>query len=297
MAELLADLWTGELLQKFRNEATFLGRIPSADNFVNKDAIHLADMGADPEVLINNTTYPINSAERTDDDIVISLDKLETENTVITDDELYALPYDKPGSVLNQHRQVLEEMAAKKSLHALCVASESAETPIVWTSGNSDGATNARKRLTVMDIAKMKLYLDNLLVPQAGRELVLNPWHVFDLLNTDEKFAEQWYKRESGKILNMFGFMISEMGYHPTFSNATGLKKAFGAAANAADDLAASVVYYNQRAVQAKGSATMYYLDARNNPTYRRSEVGFRLYHICLPKKSLGFGALVSQPV
>ncbi len=48
MAELLADLWTGELLQKFRNEATFLGRIPSADNFVNKDAIHLADMGADP---------------------------------------------------------------------------------------------------------------------------------------------------------------------------------------------------------------------------------------------------------
>ncbi len=295
MAGLLTDLWTGELLSHFRNDATFLSRIPSADQFVNKDVIHLADMGADPAVLINNNTYPIASAQRTDLDIAISLDKLETENTIITDDELYALPYDKEGSVVRQHREVLEEKAGEKSLHALCPLADTASTPIVLTSGTSNGETQARKRLLPADIIKLKRMLDLLKVPLMDRELVLNPYHVEDLLMTSEVFKEQWYKKESGKILNMFGFNISEMQYYPVFSNSTSQKKAFLAAANAADDLPASVMFYAKRAVQAKGSATMYYKDAKTDTKYRQSEVGFRLHHICLPKKNLGFGALVSS--
>jgi hypothetical protein len=297
MAELLTELWTGELLKHFRHEAYFLSRIPNADNYVEKDAIHLADMGADPNVLINNTTYPIASAQRADDDIVISLDKFDTENTIISDDELYGLPYDKKGSVLNQHREVLEEKTAEKSLHALCPAEDTADTPVILTTGTSNGEPNARKRLTVSDIAKLKRALDLLKVPQIGRELVLNPWHVEDLLQTSQAFAEQWYRRETGKILNMFGFNISEMGYYPVFNSANGQKTAFGAVANPATDLAASVAFYAPRAIQAKGSAKMYYKDSSTDPKYRQSEIGFRLYHICLPKKITGFGALVSDVV
>lgn len=297
MAALLRDLWTGELLKHFRHEGEFLSRIPSADQFVENDAIHLADMGADPEVLINNSTYPIDVVQREDEDIIISLDKYDTVNTAISDDELYALPYDKVGSVLNQHRETLEEKSLEKSLHALCPVSASANTPIVMTSGASNGATQPRKRLTVADIAKLKLYLDLLKVPKKGRELVLNPYHVEDLLLLNQAFQDQWWKREEGKILNMFGFNITEMGGFPNFSNATGLKKAFGAAANAADDLAASVVFYNKRAVQAKGNAKMYYRLAANDPEYRRNVVGFRVRHICLPKKNTGFGALVSDVI
>lgn len=297
MADLLVDMWTGELLSHFRHEGSFLSRIPSADNFVNKDSINLADMGADPVVLINNTTYPINSAARVDTPIVIQLDKLETENTIITDDELYGLPYDKPGSVVNQHREVLEEKAQEKSLHSLCPSRDSATTPVILSSGSSNGEDNPRKRIVPADIAKLKRAMDLLKIPLLGRELVLNPLHVYDLLMSDEKFAEQWYRRESGKILNMFGFNITEFGYYPTFSNSTGEKKAFAAAAAPTTDLAVSVAFYARRAVQAKGSVEMYYQDAKNNPKYRQSEVGFRVHHICLPKKSLGFGALVSQTV
>jgi hypothetical protein len=39
----------------------------------------------------------------------------------------------------------------------------------------------------------------------------------------------------------------------------------------------------------------MYHSLAENDPENRRSVVGFRIHHICLPKKDLGFGALVSQ--
>jgi hypothetical protein len=296
MAGLLKDLWTGELISHFRHEQTFLSRVPNADNFVNNDTINLADMGADPAVLVNNNTYPIASAQRTDTPIVIALDKLETENTIITDDELYALPYDMKGSVVNQHREVLEEKAAEKSLHSLCPLADGANTPIVYSTGDSNGEATPRKRLVVADLVKLKKYLDLLKVPRIGRELVLNPWHVADLLMTNEAFEKQWMNKKSGEILDMFGFIISEMGYYPVFDPATGQKKAFGAAA-APTDLAASVCFYNRRAVQAKGSANMYYAEASRDPKYRQSEVGFRIHHICIPKKNTGFAALVSNTV
>jgi hypothetical protein len=291
------ELWTGELIKNFRHEHMFLSRISNRNQYVNKNAIHMVDIGADPAVLVNNTTYPINSAQRTDSDIVISLDKFDTENTIITDDELYALPYDKPGSVIEQHRAVLEEKTAEKAVHSLCPVADSADTPVVMTTGNSNGLTNARKRLTINDIVRAKKLLDDLKVPLTGRELVLCNQHVEDLLITSQAFKDQWYKAESGQIFNMFGFIISQFVANPLFSNATGQKKAFGAALDPADDLQTSVFYYNKRAVQARGTAKMYFADAKNDPKYRQSEVGFTLYHICLPKKNTGFGAIVSDVV
>jgi hypothetical protein len=296
-AGLYKELWTGELIKHFRHENEFLSRIPSADQYVNNNAINLADMGADPEVLINNTTYPIASVQREDGDVSISLDKFDTKNTRITDDELYALPYDKPGSVITQHREVLEESTAEKAIHSLCAVSDSSDTPIVLTTGNSNGETHARKRLTTNDLIKLKRRMDDLKVPKKGRELVLCPAHVEDLLLVNQVFKDQYQKIETGKLINMYGFIISEFVGNPTFSNASGNKKAFGAAANPADDLYASVAYYNQRAVKAKGTAKMYHKKSEDDPEYRESKVGFRIYFIAIAKKNKGFAALVSDVV
>jgi len=294
---LQVELWTGELIKKFRHEHSFLSRIGSRNEFVNKNVIRMVDIGADPAVLINNTTYPIASAQRTDADIAISLDKFDTENTIITDDELYALPYDKPGSVIEQHREVLEERTAEKAIHSLCPLVGTADTPVVMTTGSSNGYTNPRKRLTIADLIKMKKYLDDLKIPQENRELVLCNQHVEDLLLVSEVFQKQFQNITTGQILNLYGFMISQFVSNPLFSDTTGQKKAFGAAASAADDLQTSVVYYNKRAVQARGDITMYHAEAKTDPKYRQSEIGFRVYHVCLPKKNTGFGAIVSTKV
>ncbi len=205
---LQKELWTGELIKHFRHDAVFLSRIASRNNYVQNNAIHLVDLGADPNVLINNTTYPINSVGRTDEDVVISLDKFDTENTIITDDELYALPYDKPGSVIEQHRAVLEERTSEKAAHSLCPQAATGDTPVVFTSGASNGETNARKRMTVSDIANAKRFLDNLKVPLVGRELVLSSLHVWDLLLTEQRFKDQWYNIQNGQPVNMFGFTV-----------------------------------------------------------------------------------------
>ena len=294
---LQTELWTGELIKHFRHSATFLGRIGNRNQYVNNNAIHLVDLGADPAVLINNTTYPINSARRTDEDVVISLDKFDTENTIITDDELHALPYDKPGSVIEQHRLALEEKTAEKAIHSLCPERETTDTPIIMTTGVNNHYEHPRRRLTIEDIIRAKKALDDLKVPTTGRELVLCNQHVEDLLLTSQAFKDQFFKIKEGTILDMFGFIVSQFVANPLFSNTTGQKKAFGTAANPEDDLQTSVFYYNKRAAQARGTAKMYYKDAKTDTKYRQSEIGFRLYHICLPKKNTGFGAIVSDAI
>ncbi|NJM13978.1 MAG: hypothetical protein HC896_00085 [Bacteroidales bacterium] len=218
----MKELWTGELLEKFRHEGEFLSRIANRNDYVNNNAIHMADIGADPEVLVNNTTYPIEVASREDTDVSIALDKFDTTNTRITDDELYALPYDKNGSVLQQHREVLEEKTASKAAHSLAPT-----VATLSTTGSSNGETYARKRLTVADIVKAKKWMDDLKIPKKNRELVLCNDHVQDLLLVDEKFAKQYQDIEQGKVLNMYGFIISEFVDNPKYKtvNAVVTKK------------------------------------------------------------------------
>ncbi len=302
-AGLYPELWTGELINKFRFDKSWLSLIPRRDDLVNSNAVHLVDIGVDPSVLINNTAYPIATSGRTDSDITLSLDKFDTVNTTITDDELYNLPYDKPGSVLQQHRLALEDATAIKSAWSLAPASGKTDgstpnTPIVLTTGASDNRVNARKIFTPNDLIRAKEKLDELDVPSTGRIVLLDFYHLNDLLTLDEKFRQQWMNKDSGTLMTqMYGFTIAENYRPPVYTVAGGVytKKAFGAASVPATDQRSSLFFYSQRAVQAVGSAKMYYSDAVINPTTRQSTVGFRIYQLCLQKKAMGFGAIVSD--
>lgn len=301
-AGLYPELWTGELLDKFRFDKQWLSLIPRRDDLVKSNTIHLVDVGVDPNVLINNTTYPIAKAQRTDADIALTLDKFDTENTRITRDELYNLPYDKEGSVLSQHRLALEDKTATKSAHSIAPASGKADgttpnTPIVLTTGAADGRTNARKMLTPKDIINAKEALDMLDIPMAGRVLLLDFLHLNDLLNMDEKFRQQWINMPQGTLMTqMYGFTIAQNFRAPVYTVASGTytKAAFGAASAPTTDQRASLFFYAPRAVQAVGTAEMFYRDASIDPENRETTVGFRIYQMCLQKKAQGFGAIVS---
>ena len=56
------EIWTGELVKVLRAglEGTWLSGIPDQSSIVNNDVIHLVEVGVDPDVLINNKTYPID---------------------------------------------------------------------------------------------------------------------------------------------------------------------------------------------------------------------------------------------
>ncbi len=67
------ELAERELIKHFRHEGTWLARVPSKNQWVGNDVIKLNEIGADPEVLINNNTYPINVSSRTDTSTAIIL--------------------------------------------------------------------------------------------------------------------------------------------------------------------------------------------------------------------------------
>jgi len=288
-AVALLELWEQELIRNFRFENTWMARVPSRDNYVNNDVIHIHDFLNDPDVLIDNQVYPIPIQDLPSDDHPVSLNKFQTKATPITDDELYGIPFDKEGAAIRQHREALEEKTAEFGLHNIAPSADAAGTPIVQTTGADNG--NGRKRLAVADVIKLKKKFDELKVPRQNRILVLCSDHVEDLLLTSEVFRDQYKDIRTGQVLNLFGFEIFESVYNPVYDNSI-VKKAYGAAA-ASSDHNASVAFYTGRTFKARGGVKMYHSLAAEDPQNQRSLLNFRLYFTAMALVN-GYGAIVS---
>lgn len=286
------ELAEKELIKHFRHKGTWLERVPSKNKWVGNDVIKLNEIGADPEVLINNNTYPITVSSRTDTSTAISLFKYDTTNTKITDDELYGLPYDKLGSVQQQHRETLEDSTQEHALHSLAPMANTADTPIFTTTGANDGT--GRKKLISIDLINYKNQLDNLKIPKRGRVLVLCPDHIADLLAEDKNLNVQYQNHKEGAISkNYYGFEIYEDIIPPVYDGSLN-KIPYG---SATPGTAASVLFLAQRTAKARGSVVRYMGKAEDNPENRETVVGFRLYFIAIPTSLKGQGAIVSGTV
>ena len=285
-AGVYIEIWTGELVKYLRRglEATWLDGIPDSSSIVNNDVIHLVEVGVDPDVLVNNTTYPIPLQALDDADIAIQLDKFQTKVTPVTDDELYALSYDKMGRVKESHGNAINDAKFMKAAHALCATQNTNSTPVLKCSGEAD-AESGRKRLSVNDLVEMKRAMDKLNVPTDNRRLILCPDHVNDLLLSSQNFREQYnIDRTTGKVGKLYGFDIYEFANNPLYTTA-GVKKALGSTASAGE-FQCSFAFYVPRVFKATGSTKMYYSEAQGDPEYQRNKINFRHYFLCMPKKS-----------
>lgn len=285
-AGVYTEIWTGELVKALRSglAGSWLDGVPDQSSIVNNDVIHLVDVGVDPEVLINNTTYPIPLQALDDKDIAIKLDKFQSKVTPITDDELYAISYDKMARVKESHGNAINDAKFAKAAHALCASENTASTPVLKSSGEADPETG-RQRLTLNDLVEMKRAMDKLRVPMENRRLVLCPDHVNDLLLTDQRFREQYnIDRNSGRVGTLYGFQIYEYGNNPLYTT-SGTKKDAGATADEGE-FQCSFAFHTPRVFKATGSTKMYFSEARQDPEYQRNKINFRHYFICMPKKA-----------
>lgn len=282
---VFTEVWTGELVKSLRGglEGSWLDGVPDQSTIVNNDVIHLVEVGVDPDVLINNTTYPIPSQALEDKDIAVKLDKFQTKVTPITDDELYAASYDKMARVKESHANALNDSKFTKAAHALCAQQDSAKTPILKTTGERD-ATTGRLRLTMADVVALKAAMDKLGVPAENRRLVLCPDHANDLLLSSQTFREQYnIDRATGKVGKLYGFDVYEYANTPLYTQA-GRKKNLGVAAGDGE-FNCSFAFYTPRVFKATGSTKMYYSEAATDPEYQRNKINFRHYFLCMPKK------------
>ena len=228
-----------------------------------------------------------------DADKAIGLDMFQSLPTPITDDELHAICYDKMASVLERHSANINEKKFAKAIHAIAPASHTATAPVLATTGaaSPDGG---RLMITRKDIIAMKAAFDKQKIPVQGRVLVLCPDHAADLLDSDQKFVDQYHNYQTGKIGNLYGFEVYEYTACPYFTAATKAKVAFGTAPTA-NDVQASVAFFAPRIMKATGETIPYLSEAKHDPINQQNLCDFRHYFICLPLKSgEAIGAIIS---
>lgn len=297
-AGVFTEIWTGEMIKAFRTAPALLGwydRIRSYDQYVENDVIHFTEIGGDPTVLVNNTTYPLDIEELEDADKPISLDKYDTTATPVTDDELHACSYDKMASVQERHREALKAKIYSKAIHAIAPEKNTAGEQVVIRTTGEYVAEEKRLRMTPADLISLKAKFDGMGMPANDRILVLSSEHANDLLLTDKKFAEAYNINDTeGKITRLYGFDIYEMVDMPNYTGG-GVKRAYDVKTEDASARTSSVAFHAPSMMKANGSVTFYHSEAKNDPLYHRNLVNFRKWGICLPLKSAKTrGAVVS---
>ena len=94
MPKNFPEIWEGRVRQTLENGAVadFLDGVSELDGDVTQmgeeNIIHIPTSEFNPEVLINNKTYPIAIENYTDDEVIVKLDKYQTKATKVTDDQI-----------------------------------------------------------------------------------------------------------------------------------------------------------------------------------------------------------------
>jgi len=292
MSTLNKQIWISQIMEKFYPEASFLNFAKDMSENVEYDKINLANCGFDPEVLINNTTYPIAVAERTDTPLSIELSLYETENTLVRSPQAVELAYDKLESVIYGHRMALRAMAGNKSAHAYTPTQDTTNTPVLITTGDNNG--DGFKRLVPEDILKLKKRYDLLEVPFENRYLVLDPNHVEDLILYDLKAFKDITDFKDGQPNRFAGFNILQYTRTAKFDFTTRQKLPFGAVANE-NTVFSSFSFSSEEVMKAMGEMKMY--EKIDDPEQRATIVGFDMRFIALPIRNKAIGAIMASKI
>lgn len=283
------EVWLAELMEGFYADDSFLSELRDLSAFVENDIINLAEAGVDPDVIINNTTYPIDIADRNDAPIAIEIDRFDTENTQILKADQVELSYDKLSSVMTGHRNALRMKIMEKGVHAIAPASNGTYTPLLTATGADNGS--GLKRLTWSDVRKLQTKFDQAEIPAEGRIIIFSSQHLEDLEVEDlDRFNKMMDK---GVVCGFKIYTVANKRL-PKYNKSTGAKVAFGAAAAPLTDSTATIAFHKAEVARAMGSEDMFHSKAESDPIYRRDVIGFAKRAIVIPIRNKGIAAIYS---
>jgi len=289
----LVELFVGEYIRRFSFKGTWLDYVKDRSEFANFSTIHMAALGVRPNVLVNNVTYPIPTVDFSDEDILLNMDKFDTENTFISDDILFSSNLDKIGAATEDHRESIQRAMTRKGLHAIAPTSFNASNFMQPTSGAvADGFKKAQFK-DFID-ARLKLYATEV-VGDSPLHVILTPEHERDLLEVDNNFKDKYNNTRTGEIFDYMGFKFHKDVYKVWYNSAGTTKKAWGAAPVAGDRYG-SVIFPEDRVVKAMGGVKMFRRLAVDDPENRGTTIGFRRYGLVLPTKVEGFATVLATP-
>lgn len=289
MPQNFPDVWLKRVKDKLStaHEAPFLDDVPELD-------VELAEVGEEnvinvpletfaPDVLINNTTYPIEIQDHEDGTKLITLDKYQTKATRVSDDAAIGASYPKIDSATRGHVRQISRTKYKKAMHAIAPGTNTSKTPILTLPDN----------FTAEDVynycVDMKQKFDDMEVPEDGRRVVFDGTHINALLKSEKNHILKVTNPVTGKTTNeIAGFQVFQYVANPYYS-AAGAKLAFGATPIGTDKKA-SVFYWVDNIGKKTGLTKQYY--DKPTTTTQAHLVNYRHYYIFLPLRNEAIGAM-----
>lgn len=307
MPQNMPEVWLDRVINNLTtaDQAPFLDGIAEMDVDVSQmgegtitesNIIHVPTSEFAPDILINNSTYPIALQAYTDDAVTIQLDKFQTKVVTLTDDQVMGASYDRIDNATRKTVQKLTSEKFSKAIHAIAPTSDTAKTPVITATGGG-GATpltdpSGRLRLVYEDLVSLKGRFDKIKgCPVVGRRIVLCADHYNDLLLDRKNFGDQLVNYKAGTTAPIIaGFEIFQYENMPTY--ATGTKKAYGTIP-VSTDKTASVAFLVDNIAKKTGNTKQYFTAAKDNPTTQTNQLAYRHYFIAVPFQATMIGAIL----
>ena len=279
------ERWIATIKEGFIPDSSFLARSVDMSEFVEYNKINLAEAGVDPKVLVDNTSYPINSAQRADNPLELPLHTFDTENTIVRNIEENESEYNKMESGVRSHRNARTGQIAAYAAHNWAPSANGDLTPVFAASGDLNAS--GQKALTFEDILNMRRWFTGHDVPVDSLVLVLNATHEADLMAEDMKLYKEMIA--GNKIFGVDFYVTSAL---PWYTAASGAKKAFGSAVVSETDTQGSIMYCDREVMRAVGSTEVF---ARyKDPQERGDVIGFQQRFTALPIRAKYISAIYS---
>jgi hypothetical protein len=292
-AGLNREIWLAELMQKFRPDAAWLKEARDLSAYVNNDIINLADAGADPGVIINyDGTYDIPVADTEDQDILIQLYNMSTEQDQVKASLQKTRPYDIMQDRVGRHNDTLTATQMKLAAYGIAPVSNSQFTPVLETSGDGDGSFLA---ITLNDIIDLNTKFSNENMNPTGVKpiLILNPVHLNQLAKEDKALFKSYVGITMEDGFDLLGFKAYKSTVTPLYNKSTGVRKAYGSLAAPSTDTIASFAFLPKEAGYAKGTMDAFVKKA--DPARQSDFVNFAVRFFAGSMRAKGLGAIISK--
>lgn len=267
------EIWTRYIINRLFRDNQFLDHAYNEDQYVvGGKIVHIVNPGALPVVDKNNTVYPLVAVQRTDNDIVYTLDRYNTRPTHIEMADLGEITYPKIESVFGDHAGQLIETVADDFIIKWLTGI--AAPNIVRTSGtaaavSTTGQTGTRNIVTANDVKRMQLRMNVANVPKNDRYLMLESNMLDQLIEslniTQQRDFSREYDAKTGVVAQLYNFKIMERSRVAIASTALAID-ALGATVDATDHVV-SIAWQKDCVTRALGQRKFF--ENKNDALYQ----------------------------
>lgn len=166
---LQIEIWQQAIQEKLRDDNSFLSAISDVNdsNIIGGKIVHIPQAGDPSKVVKNRSSLPAVVEQRTDSEVLYSIDEYTTDPIHISHADTVELSYDKTRSVLDQDIANLSDEVALGMLTNMVVSPVGTNQAlpvarIIETTGSAvaataPGATGQRKSFSLNDLQRMRV--------------------------------------------------------------------------------------------------------------------------------------------